>query len=286
MLEGFSLETVDTGETTIRVRRGGAGPPLLLLHGHPQTHVMWHLVAPALAREFTVVATDLRGYGESGKPPTTPDHVPYSKRAMAKDQVEVMRRLGHEKFFVAGHDRGGRVAYRMALDHPERVERLAVLDILPTLEHFERADKAFGLGYFHWFLLAQPAPLPETLIAADPDLFYLRRGTHQFTPEAIEAYRRAFRDPATVHAMCEDYRAGASLDCAIDAADRDAGKRIGAPLLALWGAKGALQQWYDVPAVWRLWADNVTGRALDCGHYLAEERPEETTEALRAFFRA
>ncbi|MGH2561695.1 MAG: alpha/beta fold hydrolase [Thermomicrobiales bacterium] len=282
MFDGFESTTIDTGETTIRVRHGGSGPPLLLLHGHPQTHAMWHLVAPRLARDFTVVATDLRGYGDSGKPPTRQDHEPYSKRAMARDQVEVMRQLGFERFFVAGHDRGGRVAYRMALDHPERVTKLAVLDIVPTGEHFRRADMAFALGYWHWFFLAQPEPLPERLIGADPDAFYLRRGDF-FSPDAQAEYRRCFHDPATIHAMCEDYRAGATFDFSLDEADRGK-RRIACPVLALWGGRGPLPAWYDVLAVWRDWANDVQGRALDCGHYLAEEAPEEAYAELYAFF--
>ena len=284
MFEGFELSTIDTGEATIRVRHGGSGPPLLLLHGHPQTHVMWHRVAPRLAEEFTVVAPDLRGYGGSSKPPTTPDHAPYSKRAMARDQVAVMQQLGFERFSVAGHDRGGRCAYRLALDHPERVLKLAVLDIIPTGEAFRRADMQFGLGYWHWFFLAQPYDLPEKLIAGDPDTFYLRRGQEQiFDPEAMAEYRRAFHDPATIHAMCEDYRAGATIDFALDEADRGT-RRIACPLLALWGGRGNLGSWYDVLGVWRDWADDVRGRAIDCGHYLPEEAPEETYTELRAFF--
>ncbi len=283
MFGGFELLTIDTGEAKIRLRKGGSGPPLLLLHGHPQSHVMWHLVAPRLAEEFTVVAPDLRGYGDSSKPATSADHAPYSKRAMARDQVAVMKQLGFDRFMVAGHDRGGRVAYRLALDHPERVSKLAVLDIVPTAEAFGRTDMAFALSYFHWFFLAQPAPLPERLIAADPDLFYFRRGEHQFTPEALAEYRRHVRDPDTVHAMCEDYRAGATIDIALDEADR--GKhRIDCPLLALWGRNGQLDTAYDVLAVWRSWAKDVRGRPLDCGHYLAEEAPEETFQELRAFF--
>lgn len=286
MFEGFRLEMIETGEATIRVRHGGSGPPLLLLHGHPQTHAMWHKVAPLLARDFTVVAADLRGYGESGKPPTTPDHEPYSKRAMARDQVAVMRHLGFERFAVAGHDRGGRVAYRMALDHPEHVTKLAVLDIIPTLEAFDRADKAFGLGYWHWFFLAQPFPFPERLIGADPDWYYWDRQTDRdfFAPEALEDYRRRTRDPETIHAMCEDYRAGATYDCDADAADRASGRKIACPLLALWGSNGALEQWYDVPAIWRDWADNVQGHAIESGHYLPEEAPDATYAALHPFF--
>jgi haloacetate dehalogenase len=202
---------------------------------------------------------------------------------MARDFVEVMRHLGHERFAVGGHDRGGRVAYRLALDHPERVTALAVLDILPTLEHFERTDQAFAMGYFHWFFLAQAYPLPERLVAADPDAFYLRRGREMFSPEALAEYRRCFHDPATIHAMCEDYRAGATIDCALDQADRDAGRRIACPVLALWGAQGLVGKLYDVLGIWRDWAENVEGGALDCGHYLAEEKPEETLAALLPF---
>lgn len=283
MFDGFTSAMIDTGEATIRVRHGGSGPPLLLLHGHPQTHVMWHRVAPRLAEFFTVVVTDLRGYGESSKPPTTADHAPYSKRAMARDQIAVMRHLGFEDFDVAGHDRGGRVAYRMALDHPQRVRKLAVLDIVPTGETFRRADMAFGLGYWHWFFLAQPAPFPERVIGCDPDAFYFRGDRSFFAPEALDAYLRAAHDPATIHAMCEDYRAGATIDFALDEADRGR-RRIACPVLALWGARGALPAWYDVLAVWRDWADAVQGRALPCGHHLAEEAPEETVSALQAFF--
>jgi haloacetate dehalogenase len=291
MFEGFTLAMIDTGDAVIRTRSGGSGPPLLLLHGNPQTQAMWHKVAPRLAQDFTVVATDLRGYGESSKPPTTPDHAPYSKRAMALDQIAVMRRLGFERFFVAGHDRGGRCAYRMALDHPERVMRLAVLDIVPTYEAYARADMAFGLGYWHWFFLAQAFDFPERMIGADPDRFWGRhidrqpQGMPFFSAEALEDYHRCWRKPETIHAICEDYRAGASIDFRHDEADR--GKnRIACPLLALWGRKGQLEQWYDVLAVWRDWAGDARGRALECGHYLAEEAPEETLAELTAFFRS
>jgi haloacetate dehalogenase len=283
MFDGFSLSMIDTGAAIIRTRHGGSGPPLLLLHGHPQTHFMWHRVAPRLARDFTVVMTDLRGYGESSKPATTADHMPYSKRAMAQDQVAVMRQLGFEQFFVAGHDRGGRCAYRMALDQPAQVRKLAVLDIIPTGEAFQRANMAFGLGYWHWFFLAQPAPLPERMIGCDPDNYYFRSGRELFDPEALDDYLRCCHDPATIHAMCEDYRAGATIDYQLDQADRGT-KRIQCPVLALWGKRGAIAAWYDVLAIWRDWADDVSGRAIDSGHYLAEEAPDATYTALQTFF--
>jgi haloacetate dehalogenase len=289
MFDGFALEMIDAGGVTVRVRHGGEGPPLLLLHGSPQTHVMWHKIAPALARHFTVVVPDLRGYGDSDKPPTAADHAPYSKRAMAGDQVALMARLGFDRFFVAGHDRGGRVAYRLALDHPQRVLKLAVLDIIPTGEIWRRADMKFGLGYWHWYFLAQPFDFPERLIEAKPDWFWQRHTTRQatppqfFAPEALADYVRCFRNPATIHAICEDYRAGATIDFAHDEEDR-ARRRIACPLLALWGRRGRLEEWYDVLAIWRDWAADVRGRALDCGHYLAEERPDETLAELQAFF--
>lgn len=284
MFEDFELSRIDTGGAVINVRHCGSGPPLLLLHGNPQTHAMWHRVAPGLAEDFTVVATDLRGYGDSSKPPSAPDHSPYSKREMARDQVSVMEQLGFESFNVCGHDRGGRVAYRMALDHPERVAKLAVLDIVPTSEAFRRADMSFGLGYWHWFFLAQPYDLPERMISADPELALFRERPNVFIPEALEEYRRCFSDPATVHAICEDYRAGATVDFDLDEEDLRAGRRIGCPVLVLWGSRGNLEEWYDVPGIWRDWAGDVRGGALDCGHYLAEEAPEETLAELRAFF--
>jgi haloacetate dehalogenase len=287
VFDGFELTFVDTGEATIRVRHGGSGSPLLLLHGHPQTHVMWHLVAPRLAREFTVVAMDLRGYGESSKPPTTEDHEPYSKRAMARDAVAVMRHFGFDRFDVAGHDRGGRVTYRLALDHPERVRRLATLDIIPTGEHFRRTDMAFALGYWHWFFLAQPYPFPENVIGANPDAFFSGRPNRAnvHTPEALDDYLRCYRNPQTIHAACEDYRAAATYDFALDEADRGT-RRIAAPMLALWAARGALPAWYDVLGVWRDWADDVRGHAIDSGHFIPEEAPDATYAALREFFAA
>lgn len=283
MFENFTHRRIETSEAVINLRHGGNGPPVLLLHGHPQTHAMWHLVAPRLAENYTVVCADLRGYGDSSKPPTTPDHEPYSKRAMARDQVEVMQALGFERFAVVGHDRGGRCAYRMALDHPERILSLSVLDILPTAEHFQRTDMAFAMGYWHWFFLAQPHPIPERLIGSDPDIFYLRRGRSMFDAAALAEYRRCYSNPETIHAMCEDYRAGATIDMRLDEADQQAGRRIACPVQALWGLKNGLERWYDVLAVWRDWADHVEGHGIDCGHYLAEEAPEETLAALEPF---
>ncbi|ADV65772.1 alpha/beta hydrolase [Deinococcus maricopensis] len=285
MFPGFTLRTVRTPEATLRVRTGGEGPPLLLLHGHPQTHVMWHLVAPRLARHFTVVCPDLRGYGDSVGPPSTPDHEPASKRAMARDMLHLMRQLGHDRFRVAGHDRGGRVAYRLALDHPASVERLAVLDIIPTGDAWRRADRAFALTNWHWAFLAQPHPLPERLISANPGAFYYREGRERFAPDALADYERCVHRPEVIHAMCEDYRAGATLDDAHDRADRGV-RRLRCPVLALWSAREELERWYDVLAVWRAWADDVRGRALDAGHYLAEEAPEEVAAELHAFFSA
>jgi haloacetate dehalogenase len=282
---GFDVEDVDTGEATIHVRRGGSGPPLLLLHGHPETGAMWHLVAPALAEDFTVVVPDLRGYGASSKPPTTEDHEPYSKRAFARDLFAVMSQLGFERFSVAGHDRGGRTAYRMALDAPARIERLAVLDIVPTVEMWDAMDARLAMENWHWLFLAQPAPFPEELIGADPDRYYFRTRPERFAPAALEEYREAVRDPRTIHAICEDYRAGATFDRALDAADRATGRRIACPVLVLWSRLEDLDP-LDPLSIWRRWADDVRGEGLACGHFLAEELPEETLAALRTFFTA
>jgi haloacetate dehalogenase len=289
MFEGFELTTIDTSETTIRVRRGGSGSPLLLLHGFPETHLMWHKIAPRLATDFTVVATDLRGFGDSGKPASRPDHAPYSMRALARDQVVVMQQLGYDRFFVAGHDRGARCAYRLALDHPARVAKLAVLDVVPTGEDFRRAGMAFALSYWIWSFLAAPYDLPERLLANHSDLIVDHAldawpaTPAAFSEEIRAEYRRALRDPATIHAICEEYRAAATLDFQFDETDRGR-RRIACPVLALWAKQGVVEAWYDVLAIWRDWADDVRGRALDCGHFLPEEAPDETYAELRTFF--
>lgn len=269
---------------------GGSGPPLLLLHGYPQTHVMWHRIAPRLAQHFTVVATDLRGYGDSAKPAGESDHRAYSKRAMARDQVEVMQALGFTRFRLAGHDRGGRVAHRLARDHPECVERLAVLDISPTAIMYEKTDQAFATAYYHWFFLIQPYDLPERLIGADP-AYYLKKklggwgsaGISIFDPRAYAEYERCFCDPLLIHASCEDYRASATIDLEHDAAD--ARRKVECPLLVLWGERGVVQRLFDPIADWKRVANDVRGKRLPCGHYLAEEAPEETYAELLAFFK-
>jgi haloacetate dehalogenase len=288
---GFDLRDLPTARGAIHARVGGSGPPLLLLHGYPQSHVMWHSAAPPLAGRFTVVAADLAGYGASFRPTPAADHAPHSKRAMAVDQVEAMAALGFERFAVAGHDRGGRVAYRMALDHPDRVERLAVLDIVPTGDVWRHADRRFARGYWHWAFLSQPAPLPERLIGADPDAWFDHHVTRmgiggdpaRYPAEVVAGYRRALADRAAIEAICEDYRAGASIDAEHDEADRGR-RRIACPVLALWGSRGALPRFYDdVLAIWREWADDVRGGAVDATHFLVEDRPEEVAAALAEF---
>ena len=287
MFEGFERRRIETGGATIDLVTGGSGPPLLLLHGYPQTHAMWHRVAPRLASEFTVVAPSLRGYGDSSKPEGGLDHAGYSKRAMAQDQIEVMRSLGFERFAIAGHDRGGRVAYRLALDHPEVVTKLAVLDIVPTYVVYNSVNRLIATAYYHWFFLIQPFDLPERLLGSDPEYFIrtsLARwsggGLDVFDEDALTEYVRCFSDPATIHATCEDYRAGATADFAAD--EEDFGRRkIACPTLALYGRGlarlGALE-------IWRDWCDDLRGLPFDCGHFLPEERPDETYAALRDFF--
>jgi haloacetate dehalogenase len=287
--EGFETVDVEVDGVTIHARVGGSGPPVLLLHGYPQTHVMWHPVAPALAERHRVVVPDLRGYGDSGKPPSDADHAAYSKRAMAADQVELMRHLGYDSFAVVGHDRGARVTHRMALDHPDRVERAAVLDIAPTRHVFGHVDRLLATVYDHWFFLAEPPDLPEVLIGGAPE-YFLRRKLEQwsgpdarFAEEAMAEYVRCFSDPDAIRGSCEDYRAGASIDLEHDDADAAAGRKVGCPLLVLWGAHGFVGLAYDVLAVWREYAEDVQGSAIDAGHFVPEEAPEATIAALRDF---
>jgi haloacetate dehalogenase len=293
-MDDLTAAEIDTGETTIFLRMGGSGPPVLLLHGFPQTHLMWRDITATLAQHFTVICADLRGYGRSGCATSAPDHAPYSKRAMAQDMVTVMERLGFSRFAVAGHDRGGRVAYRLALDHPDRVAKLAVLDIVPTLDAWDRADARFALGYWPWSLLAQPEPLPERILetAADAIVDAALDGwgspPSTFPAEVRAAYAAALRAPGHAHAICEEYRAAASIDREHDKADRDAERRIACPLLAMWSRRGPLGSWYAEEggplALWRAWGDDVQGEAVDGGHFFPEEFPRETAERLRRFF--
>lgn len=286
MLEGFATTRVDHGGATLHVRHAGGGPPLLLLHGHPQTLAMWHRVAPALAQRFSVVLMDLRGYGDSSRPEGG-----FDKRTMAADALAAMRALGHARFAVCAHDRGARVAHRLALDHPQVVSRLLLLDIAPTLAMYEGTGEAFARAYWHWFFLIQPAPLPERLIEADPraylhDVIGRRHaGLAAFAPAALAEYERCIARPGTARAICEDYRASAGVDLEHDRADRAAGRRVSAPLRVLWGAEGAVGRCFDVLALWREAAEHVTGRAVPCGHYIAEEAPETLLGECLDFFR-
>ena len=290
LIGGFEARRIATSGAEIHLAMGGSGPPLLLLHGYPQTHAMWHRVAPRLAEDFTVVCTDLRGYGDSAKPATAPDHAPYSKRAMALDQVEVMDALGFRRFRLAGHDRGARVAHRLARDHRDRIESLALLDISPTATMYAKTDRAFASAYYHWFFLIQPFDLPERLIGADP-AYYLKKklggwgsALQHFDPRAYAEYERCYSDPATIHASCEDYRAAASIDLEHDASD--AARKLECPVLVLWGEKGVVHRLFKPLDDWREVANDVRGKALPCGHYVAEEAPELTAVELLAFFRA
>ncbi len=289
MLEEFASRRVRLAEADIFLRIGGEGPPLLLLHGYPQTHFIWHRVAPRLAGSFTLVMPDLRGCGRSKGPPPDPEHRGYSKRRMAEDMVAVMERLGFARFGLAGHDRGGRVGYRLCLDHPERVERFAALDIVPTLEVWEEMDWRRALGTYHWPFLAVPAPLPERLIGAAPEVFVRHlierwaKRPEALDPEAVADYVAQFRDPAVLTATCEDYRAGAGVDREDDLADRVAGRRIQCPVLVIWG-RGYSASAASPAIVWRRWADRVEEFALDCGHFVAEEEPQACADALARFF--
>lgn len=284
----FRAERISTSGAEINLVHGGKGPPLLLLHGYPQTHAMWHRVAPDLAEDFHVICPDLRGYGDSSRPVSDEAHTAYSKREMARDMAEVMTALGYQQFAVAGHDRGARVTHRLALDYPERIVRVCVMDIAPTLHMFRHTDQNFATGYYHWFFLIQPAGLPERMIGADPDYFLNEKLARwsgpeaSFDPGAVAEYLRCFRDPAVIHASCEDYRAAAGIDLEHDELDRD--RKVESPLLVLWGGKGFVHRSYDVVAVWQSYADRVEGRLLDCGHFLPEEAPADVVSEMRRWF--
>jgi haloacetate dehalogenase len=292
MFEGFTHHTIDTSRARIACRRGGSGPPLLLLHGNPQTHAMWWKIAPRLAQDHEVIAADLRGYGQSQKFPASADHAAYAKREMAADMVALMRHFGHQEFLLVAHDRGARVAHRLALDAPGCVEKLCVMDIVPTIEHFERTDMAFAMGYYHWFFLAQPHPGPEDMINRDPVAWFRFQTNREpksddFFGPALPAYLDAVRNPETVTAICEDYRAAATIDLVHDRESRAAGQKITCPLLVLWGQKGRIQQWYDALALWRAYAGGpVSGGSVPSGHYLPEEAPNEVLAHLLPFLAA
>lgn len=293
LFPGFEERRVDVGDgIEIAATIGGSGPPLLLLHGHPQTHAIWHKVAPTLAQHYTLVAADIRGYGDSSKPAGLPDHANYAKRAMAQDQVTLMRTLGFERFLVLAHDRGARVAHRLAMDHPQAVRRLVTLDIAPTLAMYEQTNEAFARAYWHWFFLIQPAPLPERLIEADParyitDLMGKRSaGLAPFDPRALAEYQRCIALPGAAHATCEDYRAAATIDLVHDRADRDAGRKLMTPLLALWGEEGVVHRCFQPLAEWQRVAVDVEGGPLPCGHYIAEEAPEALLARVMPFLAA
>ena len=291
MFEGFTRTDIKTSGAGIVTVHGGKGPPLLLMHGNPFTHLSWHKIAPRLAQEFTVVATDLRGYGDSEKPPGGDDHSGYSFRAMATDQVEVMAALGFPRFYAAGHDRGARVLHRMCLDAPKKVVRAAILDIIPQHHLLNNVTRQWGRFSWHWFFNIQPEPLPEKMMGADPDWFIQKKlaktpqGLSFFGKEALADYMRCFRDPATIHAICEDYRATFGVDLDMDEVDFKAGRKIACPLLLLWGATGGVGRNHDSMTIWPRYAADIRGgKALPCGHYLSEEAPEETYAELRAFF--
>lgn len=299
MLDDFSddimtlpSEASGASGINLRVRAAGSGPPILLLHGYPQSHLCWHKVAPKLVEAgFRVVLSDLRGYGDSDKPPSTADHNTYSKRAMGADQFELMRMLGHDRFAIAGHDRGARVAHRMGRDYPEHISAVSFLDIVPTEYMYQHAEREFATGYYHWFFLIQPAPHPEKMIGHDPD-YYLRakllgwsKGNEAAFDEAVvKDYVRCFSDPASISATCEDYRAGASIDLEHDGADNDT--KMAMPVQVLWGQKGLVDKLYNVIEVWQGYAEHVEGQSLNCGHFIPEEQPEKTAEILAAFFKA
>lgn len=291
LFPGFDAQLIQTSEADIFARIGGAGPPLLLLHGFPQTHVMWHAMAPRLAERFTLVIADLRGYGQSSCPESDPEHTAYSKRRMARDMVEAMGALGHQRFAVLAHDRGARAAYRLALDEPGRISRMALLDIVPTYMMWSTMGQALALKAYHWPFLAQPEPLPETLISGAPDYYAehtlaswtAANDLSAFDPEALAHYRAQFATWERVHACCEDYRAGAACDLEADRADREAGRKIACPTCVVWGSAGFPGETGSPLDIWREWCAEVEGGAVACGHFVAEELPHETLEAVLPF---
>jgi haloacetate dehalogenase len=290
MFEGFARKKVATGDITINCVVGGKGPPVLLLHGYPQTHVMWARVAPLLADTFTVVCADLRGYGDSSKPHCAPDKSTYSFRAMAADQVAVMKSLGFERFHAVGHDRGARTCYRMALDHPQAVQSLSVLDIVPTYNLFRDTTKEISGAYWHWYFLSLPEPFPETLIGKDPDFFFEstlsgfgNASLSDFDPEMFAEYKRCWRNPEMIHAGCADYRAGATIDMEHDTADLE--RKIDCPNLAFWGSKGVMHKYFDIAAVWRKRCTNLRAESLPGGHFFVEKFPKETAAILADFLK-
>lgn len=291
LFPGFATHHIATAAgVQLFARSGGSGPPLLLLHGHPQTHAIWHRVAPDLARHFSLVLPDLRGYGDSSKPPGEPDHANYSKRTMAADLLTLMQGLGHERFAVLAHDRGARVAHRLAMDHLQAVSRMTLLDIAPTLAMYAQTDETFARAYWHWFFLIQRAPTPERLIEASPRGWMqatmgVRGDLAAFDPRALAEYERCLSQPGAAHAVCEDYRAAAAIDLDHDRADRDAGRRLGQPLQVLWGERGIIARCFDALAEWRRVADDVRGGALPCGHYIPEEAPRALLDAALPFLR-
>jgi haloacetate dehalogenase len=289
MFTGFESGVAAVNGVQIPYVKGGSGPALLLLHGHPQTKAIWHKVAPNLAQRFTVVASDLRGYGDASKPEGLADHSNYSKREMARDQLELMQSLGLPEFHLIGHDRGGRVAHRLAADHGSAVKTLTVLDICPTLAMYEQTNMEFAAAYWHWFFLIQPAPFPETLIAQNPEFYFSKlmgtrsAGMSPFTAQAWAEYMRCNADPKTIHGMCEDYRAAAGIDLTHDRADREIGRRLRMPLLAIWGKNGVIEKCFEPIQEWQRVAIDVRGHAINSGHYIPEEAPEELLVALNEF---
>lgn len=290
-IKGFNCQTINVGDVNLNCATGGEGPALLLLHGFPQNHLMWHEIAPKLAERFTVICPDMRGYGDSDKPAGLADHSTYSKRTMANDIINLMDALGHDTFYIAAHDRGARVTHRLCLDHQDRVKKAAILDIVPTHQIYKTIHQGIASDYYHWFFLIQPAPLPERLIGNDP-IFYMNwtlggwgsSDTDFFNAQALKEYQRCFDNPAAIHSMCEDYRAAATIDLIHDEADID--KNITCPLLVLWGKNGVMEKHYDVFESWQARADDVTGQAIDGGHFLVEENHTDTLAALSNFLDA